>query len=185
MIDFINEQTMIKPNEAEAMNAELQKLPRWGRLLELGTGFGHSISYFSQIKPDWTHYTVDGYGVYGDGRNLFNGGEFGFKVQGFTDTYTFIEKNANKNVILLFGNSCELPWELPLNALFIDADHSEDWVKNDTEHYLEMIVPGGLIIYHDYNDNWGVKKYFDKEMIDREGWETWDKEGLAFAKRTK
>lgn len=176
--------SMITPREAEILSEELSKLPKSGRLLELGTGHGHAASFFSNLKPRWTIYTIDGYGMYGDIQNLFKINENKFNPQGFANTYIYMMANGGDNIVPIVGNTATLPWELSLNVLFIDADHSYDWVKKDTEHFIKFVQPGGLIIYHDYNYNWGVKEYFDEEMASRKGWKTWDREGLAFAKRT-
>jgi predicted O-methyltransferase YrrM len=179
---MLSETSMITPVEAKTIKNELDKLSKWGRLLELGTGFGHSAAYFSTIKPNWTIYTIDAYGRYGTGRNLYNQ-EQTFKQAGIDRAKEHIDSEGNGNVITIYGNTVDTHWELPLDALFIDADHSYDWVKKDTEHYIDFISPGGIIFYHDYNDNWDVQKYFDAEMINRPGWETWDRNGIAFAKK--
>lgn len=39
----------------------------------------------------------------------------------------------------------------PADAIFIDADHSERGVRNDTSLALEVVKPGGIIIWHDDN----------------------------------
>lgn len=174
---------MITPKEGKILSEELAKLPKKGRLLELGTGYGHSAVFFAETKPDWTIYTVDGYGMYGDIQNIFKVGENSFKPDGFLKTYTYIINSGVKNVVPIVGNTAALSWDIPINALFIDADHSYDWVKKDTEHYLDFVLKGGLVIYHDYNYNWGVKEFFDREMIGRKGWKAWDRGGLAFAKK--
>lgn len=40
----------------------------------------------------------------------------------------------------------------PCDAVFIDADHSRDGVLNDRALALQVVSPGGLIIYHDDNE---------------------------------
>lgn len=37
-----------------------------------------------------------------------------------------------------------------MDLVFIDADHTYSFVKNDTEKALEMLKPGGVILWHDY-----------------------------------
>lgn len=173
--------TMITEEEGKVIAEELFKLPEKGRLLELGTGFGHSSVFFSSIKPRWSIYTVDGYGLYGEGRNLFNTNGNYLDLVGLAKTQNYI--NDAKNIISIIGDTNSLFWELELNVLFVDADHTYTNVKKDTERYRKFIIPGGLIIYHDYNDNWGVKPYFDDEMANRKGWKTWIVGCLAFAKK--
>lgn len=40
-----------------------------------------------------------------------------------------------------------------IDILFIDGDHSKEGVMNDFLLYQEMVVPGGYIVFDDYNDN--------------------------------
>ena len=43
-----------------------------------------------------------------------------------------------------------LPYSGSMDFVFIDADHSYELVKNDTEKALIMLRPGGVIVWHDY-----------------------------------
>lgn len=38
-----------------------------------------------------------------------------------------------------------------IDCLFIDGDHSEEGVKLDWETYKDLVAPGGLIIFHDWD----------------------------------
>lgn len=40
----------------------------------------------------------------------------------------------------------------PCDAVFVDGDHSRKGVMNDTGLALEMVRPGGIIMWHDYHD---------------------------------
>jgi predicted O-methyltransferase YrrM len=43
--------------------------------------------------------------------------------------------------------------DLPLaDAVFIDADHSEQGVRNDTALAMAVVRPGGVIVWHDDNE---------------------------------
>jgi predicted O-methyltransferase YrrM len=42
------------------------------------------------------------------------------------------------------------PYSESMDFIFIDADHSYEFVKNDTEKALIMLRPGGVIAWHDY-----------------------------------
>lgn len=37
-----------------------------------------------------------------------------------------------------------------MDLIFVDADHTYPFVRNDTEKALEMLAPGGVILWHDY-----------------------------------
>jgi len=42
------------------------------------------------------------------------------------------------------------PYRQLMDYIFIDADHSYEGVKNDTEKALQLLKPGGVIVWHDY-----------------------------------
>lgn len=48
----------------------------------------------------------------------------------------------------------------PLDALFIDGDHSYEGVKQDFEVYGPMVRPGGLIALHDIEYCEGVRRFW-------------------------
>lgn len=129
------------------------------RLLETGTGYGHSAKFFSAILPDWKIYTVDAFGLYGDGRvyKEWNHAEV-IKVQ--------LTLAKCHNVIQVLGDSPSVPWELTLDVPYLDADHTYEGVKADYNNYAKWVRPGGLIIFDDYlqpgNATNGVKKFVDE-----------------------
>ena len=55
------------------------------------------------------------------------------------------------------------PWEKTCDFVFVDANHSEPFVRKDTENTLKMIRPGGVILWHDYAPvHPGVQKVLDE-----------------------
>lgn len=114
------------------------------RILEVGTGWGESAEFFSQLKPDWKIYTIDGFGLYGDGRiySEFDG-----------DKVLKINQAIRRlgNAIQILGDSPTIPWELPLDALFLDGDHTEKGCRADFERFSPWLEPGGLLIFDDLN----------------------------------
>jgi predicted O-methyltransferase YrrM len=42
------------------------------------------------------------------------------------------------------------PYEGQMDLVFVDADHSYEGVKNDTEKALRMLGPGGILLWHDF-----------------------------------
>lgn len=42
------------------------------------------------------------------------------------------------------------PYRESMDYIFIDGDHSYQGVKNDTEKALQLLKPGGVIVWHDY-----------------------------------
>lgn len=61
------------------------------------------------------------------------------------------EKNKVRE---LFGDSSQYdfsPYKGKIDLVFIDGNHSYDFVKSDTENALEMLTERGVIIWHDYD----------------------------------
>ena len=56
-------------------------------------------------------------------------------------------------VVQVFGDSAKLDYdrlEGPFDLAFIDGCHFYDYVKTDTENCVSHMVPGGVVIWHDY-----------------------------------
>jgi hypothetical protein len=134
------------------------------RILEVGTGWAESTEFFSKLKPEWKIYTIDGFGLYGDGR-IYATIEH--------EKVLKINQKIRKcgNVIQILGDSSTIPWELPINVLFLDGNHSSPFVSK-----------GGIVCFDDYsqenNPNNGVKQVVDEILesygigkIGREKWE--------------
>ncbi len=57
-----------------------------------------------------------------------------------------------------YGNSLEVDFHeltrMPPDFVFVDAGHSEECVRNDTEKSFEVLAPGGCVVWHDYTQDW-------------------------------
>lgn len=76
---------------------------------------------------------------------------------------------------ILIGDSRLLPFDGPVDFLFIDADHAEGSVIADIQNWHGHITPGGIIAFHDYGNahlRWcrGVKV-----AVDRWDWTGWER----------
>lgn len=157
---------MLSPDMARMMKEYLDILPDKGRIVDCGTGFGESALFFATNKPLYRIYTVDGFGMCGDGRvwKEFHADNILYAM----NTY----KSA-KNIIQILGNSQEVKWELPVDAIYLDADHRYGGVKKDFEIYSPYLKDGGYIFFDDYlqpgNPTNGVKRLVDE--ICEDGWE--------------
>lgn len=112
------------------------------RIVDVGTGFAESANFFSQLKPYASIYTVDSFGLYGDGR-IYDRLDH--------DKVKKINESLGKNVIQILGDSSKIEWELPIDVLFLDADHTYDGCFADFNTYGMHVREGGLIIFDDYN----------------------------------
>lgn len=143
---------MLKPEVVDKATALMKSMPG-SRLVEIGTGWGESASFFSKLKPDWTIYTIDAFGLYGDGR-IYSRWDH--------DQVSKVIEGLPANVIQIVADSAKVPWELPIDVLFIDGGHSFNECLSDFLNYAQWVVPNGLIIFDDYNQennsNNGVKQ---------------------------
>ena len=90
----------------------------------------------------------------------------------FSDPNIFIEFKNNINkygfhdiINYIQGNSNDIgsKWEMPIDLLLIDGDHSYEGIKNDYEKWSPFMVKNGLILFHDYNseNHPDVKEYIN------------------------
>lgn len=68
------------------------------------------------------------------------------------------KSNYSERVQQLYGNSLETDFSVltpvPPDFIFIDAGHSDECVRNDTEKSMAVLAPGGCIAWHDYSQDW-------------------------------
>ena len=111
------------------------------RLMEVGSFRGFTALYLAQhIAPDAKIITVDRYPDHGEA---------------YRDTpyASKIERRVGETGEEMFQQ--DLPGSY--DFIFLDADHSYESVKHDTELLLPLLAPNGFFVWHDYA-NWG---YFD------------------------
>ncbi len=80
-----------------------------------------------------------------------------------------------ERVVQVFGSSLDSStWEqIPrgIEFAFIDASHSYDAVRNDTERTFQVLAEGGVVAWHDYTEDEslerGVGKYLREKMATR------------------
>ncbi len=59
-----------------------------------------------------------------------------------------------KKIVDLFGDSQSFdysPYYGKMDLVFIDGNHSYEFVKTDTENAFKMLSPNGVILWHDYD----------------------------------
>ena len=147
-------------------------------LLEVGTYRGSTTRLLLDHLPERaTLYTIDlppGYDL--------------TEVRGATDERLILNRDVgaeyrghagSRSVIQVFGNTFDsTTWEkIPdsIDFAFIDASHSYEAVKNDTEMVRRRTTPETVIVWHDYWEgdphkpgDYGVGKYIREEMNIRE-----------------
>lgn len=152
---------MLKQEVADKMT-ELIGPMQSPRILEIGTGWGESAAHMASVNPGATIYTIDAFGLYGDGR-IYSAWEHEEILQ--------VQKGLPKNVIQILGDSSTIPWELPIDVLFIDGDHTEKGCLADWNRFGDWVKKNGIVIFDDYtqenNPDNGVARVLDRIMSDK------------------
>jgi predicted O-methyltransferase YrrM len=63
----------------------------------------------------------------------------------------------SSKITQLYGDSGTFdfsPYFGQVDLMFVDGSHSYEYVLSDTEVAWNMVKPGGLILWHDYNSRW-------------------------------
>jgi hypothetical protein len=113
------------------------------RLMEIGSYRGYTALFLARhISPDARIVTIDRHPDHGEAyRNI--------------SLASMIERRVGAADRAMFAQDESVIYDL----IFIDADHSYESVRNDTELVLPLLSPDGFIVWHDYA-NWG---YFSGE----------------------
>ena len=146
-----------------------------GKIFEFGTFTGASTLAMALNTPEPTRITT--LDIAPDSRadhttGMGNNIPFDFEIG-----EAFIRSGYESRIRQLHGNSMD--WEVPndekFDLIFIDADHTYEFARNDTQKALQMLAPDGVILWHDYR--WdddapecaGVTRFLNEFSASREG----------------
>ena len=135
-----------------------------GDYLEIGVNIGGTAVNVCQNNPDRTIYGVD----YIDGCTMHE--KQAPEQPSISNVGRLCKDQPNFKLIL--ANSWMLKLPENIGMTFIDADHSYQGVKNDTDNVLKQVRPGTVIFLHDYHNNLHpdylrVNAFVDAELRDR------------------
>lgn len=118
----------------------IPKLREAKKIFEIGTYRGQTTCGFADVCEDAEIYTL----------NLppDQDGRYGEYIG------SFIKTSPNKQRIhQVFSDSKDFdtkPYQKTMDFVFVDGDHSYEYVKNDTEKAFELLAPNGAIAWHDF-----------------------------------
>ena len=72
----------------------------------------------------------------------------------------FLNHPASSRITQVYGDSATFdfsPYHATMDLVFIDGSHAYDYVLNDTRKALDILAPGGTILWHDYTIWDGVR----------------------------
>ena len=146
--------TTLSPLELLAL-ATLARQVAARNLLEIGTFDGNTaVNLVANAAPgaklttvdlpvDWNGETV--LDVPEKSKNVTDRTQVGRRIQ---------ESDFSERITQIFADSAALDWRSlspdPFDFVFIDGCHDYAYVKKDTDNALEVIRPGGMLVWHDY-----------------------------------
>jgi predicted O-methyltransferase YrrM len=77
---------------------------------------------------------------------------FALKESAFTE-FLYSRSGVEHKIEQLFGDSKALdvsPWAGRCDVVFVDGSHAYSYVVSDSEKALQLVRPGGLVLWHDY-----------------------------------
>jgi len=108
------------------------------RVLEIGSYRGYTALFLAQhISPNARIVTMDRHPDHGEAYRM-------------SPLAHMIERRVGEIDRAMFERDESASYDL----IFVDADHSYESVRNDTELILPLLSPAGFIVWHDYA-NWG------------------------------
>lgn len=108
------------------------------RLMEIGSYRGYTALFLARhISPEARIVTIDQHPDHGEAYRK-------------TSCAGMIERRVGETDRAMFARDEPASYDL----IFIDADHSYESVRSDTELVLPLLSPAGFIVWHDYA-NWG------------------------------
>jgi predicted O-methyltransferase YrrM len=75
------------------------------------------------------------------------------------DSFLYTGTDVEDRIEQLFGDSKALDTARFAGAcdlIFVDGSHARSYVENDTRKALEMVAPGGIVLWHDYKGAHGA-----------------------------
>ena len=68
-------------------------------------------------------------------------------------TFVYSGTDVERKIVQLYGDSKAFdhhPFKGQFDLIFVDGSHARSYVESDSEKALQMLKPGGVILWHDY-----------------------------------
>jgi len=138
--------------------AQLIKEQGYKRIVEIGTAYGGNAYHLLSTTDIDSLICIDPY--------IFYPEMPGFICQEEYDTlYQFASDRLKpwEYATILRTTSQEAIHQLkPVDLIFLDGSHDYEDVRWECQHYIDIVLPGGVLSGHDYNIFEGVNKAVDE-----------------------
>lgn len=125
-----------------------------GDVLEIGVYLGGNLILAAKtlqtLEKSGKIYGIDPLEIDKDAAGKFVKGGGYFK----TDPFPKVMKNIRgleDRIIILREDSKSVAWSEPVSLLIVDGCHTLDYVLHDLSKFSKWVVPGGIILAHDYD----------------------------------
>lgn len=157
----------LRPALAQHTEAEHATLKRWAAnrlvIVELGVAEGVSaLALREAMAENGTLYLIDPFHL------------------SRIPALNFIKRVARRavgscakgNVVWIpkFSQDAAPGWNIPIDLLFIDGDHSDSGVERDWNDWSRFVKVGGVVIFHDarmFRDGWVHREYGPWKLVER------------------
>lgn len=128
------------------------------RMFEFGTCTGKTTYAWATNSPNDARITTltlapDHHDTYGDQAGDDSADVRHALAESAFDDFYYSGTPVEHKVEQLFGDSKQLPTDEraeQYDLIFIDGSHAYSYVQSDTNKALEMLAPGGIVLWHDY-----------------------------------
>ena len=119
-----------------------------GNILEIGRKYGGSTALMAAPLKEGHLYSID--------------------IVMHECVNKYIAGHDNK-IIFLTGDSAKIKWDIPIDLVFIDGDHSYQGVKNDIKKFTPYVKENGYAIFHDVVGKKSILQPLINELL-KKGW---------------
>jgi predicted O-methyltransferase YrrM len=157
---FNKEALVTRPGETQVLSGLVAVL-KPNSVFEIGTYNGFTALHFAYNTSEHAKvYTLD---LPSDYEVCSKGSKKGYSYDDILvielskqniDRRIFKKDPHGKKIVELFGDSKTFdfsPYHAKIDLVFIDGNHSYDFVKSDTENAFKMLSERGVIIWHDFD----------------------------------
>lgn len=118
-----------------------------GNIIEIGTGTGASTVLISKSSPASQIYTVNILP-----KDEHESGKFNTEMLKRSEIGFEFKRLNLSNITQVYANSLHWKPEIAnIQAVFIDGAHDSNNVYQDTKKFINILNPGGFILWHDFN----------------------------------